>query len=597
MKQVISMLLIFALVAFFGAPSKTLASSKKLASSDTLIVHASGALTLDQVINSDTLNGVQAHKVYKLVTLDTTYIYVGPSIIKGNVTLIGVLGKDGRPPCIQPGVLQDGSLSIYGFEIAGDNSTVLFKNLYITGRAVNNTISQLTANGAGDMIRITGEHIKCIVDRVVFDDFPSNMISYTGNYTKLIVTNCRFRNAIQGLQAWSGEAVRNENNGAITDSVIMKYNTMFCINAYALGTVTAHPVSYMDFSHNNVIGTFKNPTFIYWATNMVMSNNIFYSVWDGASNMTEYTGLWDQMRSVSRGSNCDFDTLGVSFVGEWSPADTVGIGKKTVSWSAEAKRKIEVRNNLNFWPKAVTDFWTAWDDTAHVDTVVTPVWMDSRTTGMFADKTHWPGLVEAGNITTVDPHFGSSIDQIYYPNVGNGVGLFQYFANIRRNSIQSDIYGYQLETVSGDNWIPAWPLPESADMKYSNAVIQSGGTDGKPIGDYTWFTGPVEINYSTIDAVAKTSNQLPDKFALENAYPNPFNPTTNIRFSLAKAGNVNLKVYNVMGQLVKTLINNEYKNAGTYAFNVNMDNVASGVYFYTLMQGNQQITKKMILMK
>ncbi|HEX2982811.1 MAG TPA: T9SS type A sorting domain-containing protein, partial [Ignavibacteriales bacterium] len=60
---------------------------------------------------------------------------------------------------------------------------------------------------------------------------------------------------------------------------------------------------------------------------------------------------------------------------------------------------------------------------------------------------------------------------------------------------------------------------------------------------------------------------------------------------------VSLKVYNIMGQLVETLINNEVRSAGEYTLKVNMNRHASGVYIYTLTQGSMQITKKMMLLK
>ncbi|MDR3626253.1 MAG: T9SS type A sorting domain-containing protein, partial [Ignavibacteriaceae bacterium] len=196
---------------------------------------------------------------------------------------------------------------------------------------------------------------------------------------------------------------------------------------------------------------------------------------------------------------------------------------------------------------------------------------------------------QSGN-QNVDPGFGSSIDQVLYNNQGNGVGLFQYFVDIRTNVATTDIYGYQLQSATGDNWIPAWPLPEATDMKYSNAALKTASTDGKPVGDPGWFTG----GYT---GVAKTTGQVASKFMLYDAYPNPFNPSTTVKFNLAKAGNISLKVYNVMGQLVKTVVSNEFKEKGEYQLNLNMSSLSSGVYFYTLSQGSQQLTKKIVLLK
>ncbi len=101
-------------------------------------------------------------------------------------------------------------------------------------------------------------------------------------------------------------------------------------------------------------------------------------------------------------------------------------------------------------------------------------------------------------------------------------------------------------------------------------------------------------------------NKLPDKFELSQNYPNPFNPTTTIKYSiptsspLAKGrteeGFVTLKIYDVLGREVATLVN-EAKSPGYYSVNFNAVNLPSGLYFYKLTAGGFSQTKKMILMK
>lgn len=94
---------------------------------------------------------------------------------------------------------------------------------------------------------------------------------------------------------------------------------------------------------------------------------------------------------------------------------------------------------------------------------------------------------------------------------------------------------------------------------------------------------------------------LPTEFALSQNVPNPFNPTTQVSFALPKAANVNLTIYNVLGQQVKTLVNQEMA-AGVQTIEWDgTDNtgrtVASGVYFYRLNAGEFQATKKMLMLK
>jgi len=94
---------------------------------------------------------------------------------------------------------------------------------------------------------------------------------------------------------------------------------------------------------------------------------------------------------------------------------------------------------------------------------------------------------------------------------------------------------------------------------------------------------------------------LPRQLALEN-YPNPFNPSTTIRYSLPKAENVTLQVFDVGGRLVRTLVRGVKKPAGAFEVQWNGTDaagrpVASGVYFYRLTAGTETLTHKAVLLK
>jgi 5'-nucleotidase len=88
----------------------------------------------------------------------------------------------------------------------------------------------------------------------------------------------------------------------------------------------------------------------------------------------------------------------------------------------------------------------------------------------------------------------------------------------------------------------------------------------------------------------------PVEFALEQNYPNPFNPTTTIRYSIPEDGNVELKLYDILGNEVATLVN-EVKSPGNYAAEFDASTFASGVYIYTIRANNFVQTKKMMLLK
>ncbi|KAA3636670.1 MAG: T9SS C-terminal target domain-containing protein [Calditrichaeota bacterium] len=89
---------------------------------------------------------------------------------------------------------------------------------------------------------------------------------------------------------------------------------------------------------------------------------------------------------------------------------------------------------------------------------------------------------------------------------------------------------------------------------------------------------------------------IPETFALMQNYPNPFNPSTQISFALPNASNVNLSVYNVLGQKVMTLVDGQME-AGTHNFEFDGSSLSSGMYFYRILTDNFTETKKMVMLK
>jgi hypothetical protein len=92
------------------------------------------------------------------------------------------------------------------------------------------------------------------------------------------------------------------------------------------------------------------------------------------------------------------------------------------------------------------------------------------------------------------------------------------------------------------------------------------------------------------------SNSLPTCFTLEQNYPNPFNPSTKISYQLPVRGNVTLRVFNSLGEEIRTLID-EQKDAGNYEIEFNASDLPSGIYIYKINAGNYTAVKKMILLK
>ena len=136
--------------------------------------------------------------------------------------------------------------------------------------------------------------------------------------------------------------------------------------------------------------------------------------------------------------------------------------------------------------------------------------------------------------------------------------------------------------------------PQFADAANGDFTIAAGnvcltwGTDGGPVGDPRWATNAVSVR--------ELNDGIPSEFSLDQNYPNPFNPTTTINFSLSKSTKVKLTIYDAVGQVVKTLLNNEM-SAGSYSYEFDASNLSSGIYFYKLQASDFSSVRKMVLTK
>ena len=108
----------------------------------------------------------------------------------------------------------------------------------------------------------------------------------------------------------------------------------------------------------------------------------------------------------------------------------------------------------------------------------------------------------------------------------------------------------------------------------------------------------ITITKESIDKLFILSGEsvTPKKYSLEQNYPNPFNPSTKIKYVVPTESNVNISLYNVLGELISTLINEEM-TPGYYEYELNGSNLASGVYIYRLVAGDFIQSKKMVLLR
>jgi len=149
---------------------------------------------------------------------------------------------------------------------------------------------------------------------------------------------------------------------------------------------------------------------------------------------------------------------------------------------------------------------------------------------------------------------------------------------------------YGAEAISGD--MVSKSAGSAITLKVNGEAVEQS---------VTWTENGDRIRVDNLTTVGKNNGNLPTSFSLNQNYPNPFNPETTIEYVVAQGAHVELAVYNILGDKIKTLVSG-YQAAGSYIvkWQADTDNgstVASGVYFYKLTAGDYTDTKKMTLLK
>lgn len=187
----------------------------------------------------------------------------------------------------------------------------------------------------------------------------------------------------------------------------------------------------------------------------------------------------------------------------------------------------------------------------------------------------WPNMVELDLLSqNIDAGQNFAVVFFYKGTSGNNIVV------VAHSPVE---YYYSLTFLNNpSSGSPGWYYLRSSDTEVGLYVIRAY------VG-----SGTVDVNDEL--------EMLPSSYSLEQNYPNPFNPETVISFNMPKSGSVQIKIYDVLGKEIRTLINEE-RNAGKHNIYWNATDeygkrVSSGVYFYTISADNFSQTKKMVLMK
>jgi len=239
--------------------------------------------------------------------------------------------------------------------------------------------------------------------------------------------------------------------------------------------------------------------------------------------------------------------------------------------------------------------------------------------------------------TTLDPGYGywmklTAAGQIIIPETMAKGEVVEYFPEDWGRIILTDATGinYTLYAVNGkvdlnQYELPPAPMAGMFDIRFSSGRIAEDINESVKTIEMSGVTYPltvrvegmdirlmdetgktvnvnlkdgedIVISDGTINKLMVSGELLPTVYSLEQNYPNPFNPNTKIKFSIADEVQVNLSVFNILGERV-TELKNEMMKAGYYEVEFNATDLASGIYLYRIKAGEFVETKKMVLMK
>jgi hypothetical protein len=231
--------------------------------------------------------------------------------------------------------------------------------------------------------------------------------------------------------------------------------------------------------------------------------------------------------------------------------------------------------------KYSSDMGVTWADQTLPLASITATWFNSPTVGLAGGASASAGLLvttNAGvNWTTMTQTFVGANSITGIVGASNS-----WWVSLQTTAIHTS-------SNNGTNWSLAYTAP--AGNFYHIAKSRTGAT--------IWgirSNGGISRYGQPIIGINPISTETPSNYSVSQNYPNPFNPTTKINFALPKSGLVTLKVYDITGKEVATLVN-EVKNVGTYSVDFDGANLSSGMYFYKISVNGFSEVKKMSLIK
>ena len=566
--------------------------SKK--SGDTLFVKDDneylGSNTLYLLMKSDT--SAPATRVYMLKYAGMYSLANSPQSSKIHRTII--MGpeqnlKTGSPATQPPIVTGDYMVEVGVGGGMNINKDLLVKNIDLEiGNAHGNY-------GGWAWFGFSGPNMRLEVENCIMEHTWWTWVGGPPADESIFFNNCYFVN-LNGFPCRRNGGVVDFNGRGVTHQDTLSVQN--CTHVNTQGTLyrfrDGYTVDRVMFNHNNFIDCAGYVLMNNGAqSNMIVTNNIFVNV--------QLQGYCNALQPADYGE-IDMDSLPMGLVNLRVDSTFIANGAKFYA-----------DKNLAYWDPSLSNIVSTLNTNnvnSHNDWVSQMITMNSRTANLFADKTHYP-LLTNGKWISKKPAFANT-DNLFSTQL-DVVKAYAIAAVDTTHDSRLDLRmpsWRQWTNPEVDNFVHAdWPIP--IDLSYTDADLLTAGLGGFPVGDLGWFPTQLatwkaqrgaELGY--IDSVltgrivlaVHSTQALPQGFQLEQNYPNPFNPTTTIGYQLPKVSRVSLKVYDLLGREVATLVDGR-QSAGSHVVGFNADELPSGVYFYSITADALHQARKMVLVK
>jgi photosystem II stability/assembly factor-like uncharacterized protein len=424
----------------------------------------------------------------------------------------------------------------------------------------------LSTNNGGNWTKIDSNSIRSLLifgtnilaggDGIIRS--TNNGANWSKSFTGLIATVVR---AVTGSGQYlfagtEGQGVfRSTDNGASWMEVNNGLNNVFLIYTIAADGTNIYAGLYNGLYVSTNLGENWNPTNIVDPVySIVVSGSEIYVASQDIWRSTDNGSSWHQLSSNVSGSS-------IAILG-----NNIFVGTR------------------NGYVYRSTDNGNTWTNAR-----IGPSYMNLKVTGLaIIDTILFAGLEGAGVYRSTDK--GQNWTEVNTGLTKKFVqSLIAYRNNLFVGTYQGNVF---LSTNNGTNWTNVGDGLANGSRNY----IYSLAIYGNNIYAGIMGSGVWRRPLSEITSVERTSTEIPTSYHLSQNYPNPFNPSTTISFSIPNSDFVTLKVYDVLGREVATLVN-ENLTAGSYSYNFDASNLTSGVYLYKLQAGKYNEMKKLVLTK